>query len=93
MTDDPKWYLHEPFMLGADVPDGREGRRIGHGLWQPAPECRGWPGLIFETRPVPERMVAIELPESVARSWANGPGRDSVSTACRAAVERLDGGS
>ena len=94
MTDTLKWYLHEPFMLGADVPDGREGRVSVLGSWQPAEHCRERPNVIHETRPVPERMVTLPpLPESVVRLLANGPGRDSVSTACRAAVEQLDGGS
>lgn len=94
----PKWYLHEPFMLGADVPDGREGRWADIVAWRPAEACRlSFPHLIFETRPVPERMVAIDLPESVVRSTATwgvyGPSTGAVGDACRAAVERLDGGS
>jgi len=95
MTDTPKWYLVEPFMLGADMPDGWEGRRQPNLGWRTAADCRqGFPDTIHETRPVPERMVTLPpLPESVVRSIATDTGRGLISNACREAVEKLDGKS
>lgn len=95
MTDTPKWYLAEPFMLGADMPDGWEGRWRADIAWMPAEKCRSeWPHTIFETRPVPERMVTLPpLPESVVRSIATDTGRGLISNACREAIEQLDGRS
>ena len=88
-----KWYLHEPFMLGADVPDGREGRSFVNEAWSSAVWCHSWPNTILETRPVPERMVAIDLPESVVRAVAHMSADGPLRDACRSAVEQLDGGS
>lgn len=94
-TADPKWYLAEPFMLGADVPDGREGRRSPGNGWRAAGDIRRvFPHDIFETRPVPERMVTLSpLPESVVREWAEAMPNKLLQDACREAVEKLDGES
>jgi hypothetical protein len=94
-TADPKWYKAEPFMLGADVPDGREGRRQPNLKWRSGEHCRReFPCTIHETRPVPERMVTLPpLPESVVRGWAEIGGSGAIGDACREAVEKLDGES
>lgn len=95
MTADPKWYLHEPFMLGADVPDGREGRLRADGQWRDAGTCRdAYYAFIHETRPVPERMVTLPpLPESVVRAAGAWHVLKTLHDACREAVEKLDGES
>lgn len=54
-------------QLGADVLDGWEGRWSPNRGWVSAGKLRStFPNSIVVTRRIPERMVTVELPESVA---------------------------
>lgn len=66
----PKWYLAEPFQLGADVLDGYEGRTSPSNTWMDAAACRFYDRILFEVREV-EKFVTIEIPEQVARDYAD----------------------
>ena len=85
-------------QLGADVLDGWEGRWSPSKGWVSAGKLRStFPNSLVVTRRVPERMVTIELPESVARSVAamklvdpTFQEANTVVAACRKALE-VDG--
>lgn len=83
----PKWYIAEPFQLGADVQDGYEGRTRPSGEWLSASGCRGYHDLVFETRPVPkEETYLISLPESTVRYYGETTFTNGSSWSDQAAV-------